>query len=127
MNLQRIHITVIGSPLYLLQKIVIIKVFICSAKHKLDENLSDMASHAELRTGRQRTASTPEEDADVGNHGDKERPAERMMRTLPMVSLNYSYCFLLRIDLNNGDLRTTPHQITTAQTIAYQDHYFYRE
>lgn len=57
-----------------------------SARRKLDESLREMSSH--VKTGRERTASSPEEDED-GNHGNKEheaeRPAEKIMRSLPMV------------------------------------------
>ncbi|XP_071493874.1 vacuolar protein sorting-associated protein 51 homolog [Diadema antillarum] len=69
--------------------------FLSHARHKLDENLKEMACHAQLLAGRLRTPSTPEADADDGNHGDRdrpqegERPAERIMRTLPMDILEF--------------------------------------
>lgn len=68
--------------------------FLSHAKHKLDENLRDMTRHAKMNTGRQRTASSPEEDDDAGNHGndsheDAERPSEKIMRTIPMDILEF--------------------------------------
>ncbi|XP_041477229.1 vacuolar protein sorting-associated protein 51 homolog [Lytechinus variegatus] len=61
--------------------------FLSHARHKLDESLREMSSH--VATGRQRTASSPEEDEDGGDVQEGGRPSDKIMRSLPMDILEF--------------------------------------